>query len=94
MEKTITHTQKNNSFSQKLYLLNRNHLSIDAVNEVKRSNNTEISLILSDKTAMTIQGTDISITKLDIESGTIEATGVFSSITYGAKLNIFKRIFK
>ena len=94
MEKTTTTTHSKSNFSQRLYLLDRKHISIDAVNEVKRSNNTEISLILSDKTAMTIQGTDISITKLDIESGTIEATGVFTSILYGSKQNIFKRIFK
>ena len=43
---------------------------------------------------ITILGNNINITKLDVESGVIEANGLFNSIQYNSKPNLFKRIFK
>ncbi|MBQ9791896.1 MAG: hypothetical protein IJW28_04895 [Clostridia bacterium] len=76
-----------------LSIQNRLNIKLDGVNEVKRSNETEILLKLTD-TALTILGNNLTITKLDLEQGILEASGTINTIQYGQKLNLIKRIFK
>lgn len=95
MEKILkTNNQTPTNINQNLILNNRNHLKIDAIKEIIRSNDSELLLKMNNNEKITILGNNINITKLDIESGVIEANGLFNSIQYNSKPNLFKRIFK
>ena len=95
MEKILkTNNQTPTNINQNLILNNRNHLKIDAIKEIIRSNDSELLLKMNNNEKITILGNNINITKLDVESGVIEANGLFNSIQYNSKPNLFKRIFK
>ena len=93
MENIKTKTIETSITKSNLHLENRSKLILDGIKEVVRTNDTEILLKLND-TKLHISGSNISISSLSIEQGTIEATGLFTSFIYGSKPNIFRRIFK
>lgn len=74
-------------------IITKDHIKTNGINEIKRSNDGEILAKLSD-TSLTILGQELSITKIDIESGFLEADGKIKEVIYGSKQNIFRRIFK
>jgi len=92
MEKNI------NSNSDKLnidniYLKNRKNITIEGIIEIISSNENEIITRLKD-TNLLVSGSNIHITKLDIEEGLLCADGDFNMIKYGKTNNFFKRLFK
>lgn len=90
---------KNNEFISKtnnsrLNLENRKALSLHGVEDVFSSNENSLILKVSGSKVY-ITGTNISISKLDIENKILEATGLFNSIKFIEKQDgFFKRIFK
>jgi hypothetical protein len=97
MEKIIntqSKDKKENHYSENIILNNRTHLHIDGIIEIISTSETGLLMKLKD-TSLTVSGTDIHISKLDIDSGVLEADGNFLNFKYGNKSgNIFKRIFK
>lgn len=79
----------------KLTISNGNNLYLSGVEKVISSTPTCLQVVFGSQT-LEILGTDISASKIDVESGVLEATGNFSGIKFqGAKQkqNIFKKIF-
>ena len=78
-------------------LRNRNNLSLSGLESVYEVNQTRLQLLVSGS-SMVVMGENLSVTKLDVESGIIEVNGLINSITYTGEVaknrNIFKRIFK
>ena len=93
MEKTTSLLQESKTVKENLQLKDRKILIFDGIVEIISTNETSILAKLKD-TNITISGTGIHITKLDIEKGILEAEGLFESIKYGKNANIFKRFFK
>ena len=91
MEKTQESTTK--TITENLYLSNRRNLKIDGIVEIISTSDSSILAKLKD-TNLHIQGNGISITRLDITDGILEATGNFELIKYGKSGGIFKKIFK
>lgn len=92
MEKTISQ-EKTKITNESLNLINRKSLILEGIIKINATSETCISLKLKD-TILNITGSNIHITKLDINTGVLEAEGIFDSIKYGKSGNIFKRIFK
>jgi sporulation protein YabP len=90
MEKT---TQNSNKIEESLTLDNRKSIKLSGIIEVTNSSENTICAKLKE-TTVTIIGTNIHITKLDINCGILEANGEFNSIKYGKSANIFRKIFK
>ena len=90
MEKSAIETLK---YNENLTLENRKKLNITGIVEVVNSSENTICIKLKD-TILTINGSEIHITKLDINSGILEAEGLFSNIKYGKQGNFFRKIFK
>lgn len=79
----------------KLTIANGNNLYLSGVEKVISSTPTCLQVVFGAQT-LEILGTDISASKIDVESGILEATGNFSSIKFAGakqKQNIFKKIF-
>lgn len=92
MEKIISQ-EKTKTTNENLNLINRKSLILEGVVEVNNTSESCISLKLKD-TTLNISGSNLHITKLDVNTGIVEAEGIFDSIKYGKSGNIFKRIFK
>lgn len=90
MEKTTTMDTK---IQENLSLTNRKVLKMDGVSEIISSSETALFIKLSN-TNLTINGQNMHITKLDVNSGLLEIEGNIDSIKYGKSANIFKRLFK
>lgn len=90
MEKT---TQIKSEKLEYLTLENRKKLSLTGINEVISSSDKELIVKLGD-TKLSISGDNISIIKLNAESGELEASGEFAEFNYGKKIGFLKRIFK
>lgn len=79
----------------KLILTNRCALNLCGVNKVYSATTNCISLMLGTDDAI-IDGTDLHVKKLDIETGIVDIEGTVNSIKYGKaknSKNFFKRIF-
>ncbi len=80
-----------------LILKNTTNLSITGVEKVYESNEKKLQLKVAGKN-MIICGENLSISKLDVDKGEIEANGEISEIRYIEKsrenTNFFKKIFK
>lgn len=79
----------------KIVLTNQNTLSISGVSKVLTSTESEICVILN-KQNFSVFGQKLTVTKLDVESGILEANGLVTSMKYAVpkqKENFFKRIF-
>jgi len=80
----------------KLTLINRENLSITGLESVVSVNADMLVLKLSGE-MLSITGTELHITKLDVEQGMIELEGIVDSIKYSTsqqKLSLLKRLFK
>jgi sporulation protein YabP len=87
--KPITSTNKHTT----LEIKNQRQIRLDGVNEVKRTNNTEIVLKLDNK-PLIIKGNNLNVTKIDLEEGLLIAEGIILSINYETKQNLLKKLFK
>ncbi len=75
-------------------LQNRNILSITGVESVTSMSETAVMLHALGS-AMTVNGTNMQVLKLDVENGILKIGGIIDNIKYNAKkANLFKRIFK
>ena len=81
------------SINSKLFVDNRNKFSITGVTRAISANQTAICVMVG-KTAMTITGSMLHISKLDIDNGILEGDGWVDNIKYGKSAGVFKRIFK
>jgi hypothetical protein len=93
MQKTINQEKTQSLSNESLYLTSRKSLKLEGIVEICATSDTNINLKLQD-TSLQIYGNNISIFRLDVEQGILEANGNFDCIKYGNSGNIFKRIFK
>lgn len=80
----------------KLILINRKNLSLTGIEKVVGISDSEL-LVEVDGVALSIQGSDMEVKKLDVESGVLEIEGLINSMKYfdkKQKVNFIKRIFK
>ena len=74
----------------------RKIIKVNGVEKVKNIN-TNIFVGKVAGSMLTIQGNNLELTKLDLDSGEIEIVGLFNSLKYSGatqKLSLIKRIFK
>lgn len=90
--------EKNNitlSKTSKLTLVNQNQLSLTGVNKVLTSTENIIMLLVNNQNVI-IEGNKLTVKKLDVENGILEAEGIVTAIKYSnnkKKDSIFKRVF-
>jgi len=82
----------------KLVLENREKLTLTGVGKVHNANDHIISLEV-DGTNLTIEGTEMQVSKLDVASGNMEILGIIDQIKYNSSSNktaknLLNRIFK
>lgn len=81
--------------STKLVLTNQKLLSLTGISKVVASTENSICLIINNQT-VNIDGEKLTVTKLDVENGILEAEGTITAIRYAhakQKSNFVKRIF-
>lgn len=93
MEKIVKEDSQNKNAMESILLNNRKYLKLEGIVEVISTSDTAINLKLKD-TSLFISGEQISILKLDINSGILEAEGKFALIKFGKSGNFLKRLFK
>ena len=79
----------------KITICNQNDLTINGISKVLSSTEKLISVIINGKT-VAVEGENLSVSELNIETGILVASGKILSIKYTTekqKENIFKRIF-
>ena len=89
-------SQKNDTLTpNSLTLTNQKKIILTGIQEVYSTNDKFISLKTNGKKLM-ITGENITITKLLVDSGELEANGNFDSIKYSSNTSkkLFNRIFK
>lgn len=81
--------------AHQILLQNKKSLTMTGVTRVDSTNETGVSVMIGD-TPLDIVGTDIHISKLDVEKGVIELDGDINTIKYNQKSkgNFVKRLFK
>ena len=79
----------------KITICNQNDLTINGISKVLSITEKHISVIINGKT-VAVEGENLSVSELNIETGILVASGKILSIKYTTekqKENIFKRIF-
>lgn len=82
--------------NSQLTLLNRKILSLTGVEKIYESSNNKIQLKVAGSNLL-LTGDNLTISKLDVESGVLEIDGLLSEAKYTEsfeKGNFFKRLFK
>lgn len=77
-------------------ILNRKRISLSGVEKVKNINETLFVGKVAGYT-ITVQGQNMELTKLDLESGIVEITGTITALKYTGNADnqsLLKRIFK
>lgn len=80
----------------KILITNQNTLSLCGITKVVASTENEICVMIGNQT-LSVTGEKLTTTKMDIESGILEATGLVSGLKFAGqkhKENFFKRVFK
>ena len=80
---------------QKLFREEQIRTLITGISKVNSSTEKEISAVLNGQ-IMSINGNKLSVSKLDVDSGILEAEGEIHQIKFGGKKqkeNFFKRVF-
>lgn len=90
MEKVTSEATKPN---ETLILTNRKSLKLEGIVEINSSSETQLSVKMKD-TTLNILGSNMHITKLDVETGILEIDGLINQLKYGKNENLLKRIFK
>lgn len=93
----MENNQPQKSFADSLITMqNRKNLSLTGVEKVYEASETKLQVRVAGDNLL-ILGTDLSITKIDVEAGLLDLVGTVSDLKYiGAenKQNFFKRLFK
>ncbi len=79
----------------RLTLINRTNLALTGVEKVLGANETHVNLVASGN-RVCIEGSNLHVSKLDVEQGVIVLDGVVNNIKYGEakKQPLLKRMFK
>lgn len=80
----------------KLTLTNRKNLCLTGIEKMVGISDSEL-LVEVDGVALSVQGSNMEVKKLDVESGILEVDGMINNIKYfdkKQKLSFIKRIFK
>lgn len=80
----------------KLTLINRKNLSLTGIEKVVGISDSEL-LVEVDGVVLSVQGENMEVKKLDVDSGILEIEGLINTIKYfekKQKLSFIKRIFK
>ena len=91
--KTTENETKNKS--SKIVITNQNSVLIAGISKVVSSTENEISAIMNGQT-LSILGSKLTVSKLDVESGILEAAGEVHQLKFVGKKqkeNFFKRVF-
>lgn len=99
MEEIKTNIKKteneNLNKSSKIVITNQNSILITGISKIISSTESEISAVLNGQT-LSITGSKLSVSKLDVESGILEAEGEVHQLKFSGKRqkeNFFKRVF-
>ena len=80
----------------KIVLTNGENIVVTGISKILSSTENMISVVINGQT-LEISGNKLSTTKLDVDSGILEATGEFLGMKFAGKPrqkeNFFKRIF-
>lgn len=79
----------------KLTLVNQNQLSLTGISKVISNTEKIIELVINSQTVC-IEGEKLTVKKLDVENGILEAEGMVTAIKYShakRKDSFFKRVF-
>ena len=83
------------SKSSKIVITNQNSVLITGISKVNSSTENEISAVLEGQ-ILSVTGSKLSVSKLDVDSGILEAEGEIHQIKFAGKKqkeNFFKRVF-
>ena len=81
--------------SSKIVITNQNSILITGISKIITSTESELSAMLNGQT-LSITGIKLSVSKLDVESGVLEAEGEVHQLKFSGKKqkeNFFKRVF-
>lgn len=87
--------QKTIEKQSKVILTNQSAISVSGISKVLSSTETNISVVINGQ-VMNIEGEKLSVSKLDVQNGFLDAEGHITAIKYSKskqKENFFKRIF-
>lgn len=83
--------------SHSIHIENRELVSITGVKDVGSFNESEV-ILLTDGGGLTVEGSDLHITKLDLDDGQIIIEGQLSALEYDdmqpVKGSLFSRMFR
>ena len=91
-----TNQNKHTTKNSKIVLCNREILNLSGVTKMGNATENTISLFIANE-SMVIEGTNLHITKLDIETGVADIEGKVTAIKFAKAKNsqgFFKRIFQ
>lgn len=88
-------TENNKKFTESIVTIqNRNQLSLSGVEKVISMSENQICLVAC-SSSLCINGSGLTVQKLDVDNGILKITGTINSMKYDEKReNFFKRIFK
>ncbi len=92
-------TQTGDKEKSNVFLYDRNKLTVTGVKDVSSFDENSIVLGVSDGSTLTVEGSSLNITVLDMEKGCVEGTGYVSGFFYSdgsivEKSSILSRIFR
>ncbi len=79
-----------------LHLDNRNKLSVTGISKILSANPSQITVRTNDAKLL-VSGSGLSVTKLDVENGTLEIEGTINCLKYSDNVSIkgfWRKIFK
>lgn len=86
----------NSTKSHNIILENRKKINISGINRVDNFNENEI-ILLTELGELTVKGSELHISKMDVDSGDVVIDGNIIGLIYNEKENnysFFKRLFK
>lgn len=93
----MTEENKVQAMPHNLIMENRNHLTISGVSDVD-SFDEQTVVIFTQMGELTVRGSDLHITNLNVDSGELSLDGTISSLSYSDEQprggGFFSRVFK
>lgn len=93
----MTEENKVQAMPHNLIMENRNHLTVSGVSDVD-SFDEQTVVIFTQMGELTVQGSDLHITNLNVDSGELSLDGTISSLSYSDEQprggGFFSRVFK
>lgn len=91
----VTPERETKNKPSKIVITNQNTIALNGISKVISSTQNEISVVINGQT-FCITGSNLCVSKLDVETGILEATGEVHQMKFSGhkqKENIFKRVF-